>query len=181
MNDQKQELRLAMHQKLEDLSADALRISDTSVMKQVLENAVYLMANHIFCYYSTGREISTHGIIRDAISRGKTVALPRSKPGGEMEFWQYDGVLRQGMFGIMEPLSETVLIPKKEDLIIVPGLCYDRRGYRLGRGGGYYDRYLMKHHCISIGVCRNAVLMDRLPVTWNDVPVDYVITETETI
>ena len=77
----------------------------------------------------------------------------------------------------MEPEPLEPLIPGKDDLIVVPGLCYDRTGYRLGQGGGYYDRYLARHRGVTLGLCRETLLYGELPREWNDFPMEYVFTE----
>ena len=69
--------------------------------------------------------------------------------------------------------------PSPEDLMIVPGLSFDRMGYRLGQGGGYDDRYLTAHPAVTAGVCRDRFLRDAVPRDWNDRPVRYIITEHE--
>ena len=68
-------------------------------------------------------------------------------------------------------------MPQSGDLILVPALAYDRAGRRLGRGGGYYDRFLARVDCCTVGLIRAAFLLDALPAEWNDVPVSAVITE----
>ena len=109
---------------------------------------------------------------------GKTVALPVTQPDGQMRFARYDGALVPGRFGIPEPpRSARTLLPQPGDLMLVPALAYDRAGRRLGRGGGYYDRFLARVDCCTVGLIRAAFLLDALPAEWNDVPVSAVITE----
>lgn len=162
----------------QSLSPETLRASDEAIARQLLASDAYRRAKRVFAYYSTDGEVGTHSILADAVKNGKTAALPVSGPDGQMEFYRYDGALRSGRYGIMEPDGGQVLVPGSEDLMLVPGLCYDREGYRLGRGGGYYDRYLSRYRCVTVGLCRAVLVADRLPRTWNDVPVDHVITES---
>ena len=123
-------------------------------------------------------EVDTHAILAQARRRGKTVALPVPEAGGQMYFARYDGALVPGRYGIPQPpRSAPVLQPQPGDLMLVPALAYDRAGRRLGRGGGYYDRFLARVDCCTVGLIRAAFLLDALPAEWNDVPVSAVITE----
>lgn len=181
MDEEKRALRIAVGKTLAGLSEEERSASDDAVRRRVQGSTVYQAARRIFCYYSQGREVSTRELIADAMGCGKTVALPVSGKDGEMYFCRYDGTLRPGLYGIMEPTTGERLVPQQDDLIIVPGLCYDRTGQRLGRGGGYYDRYLAAHKGITMGLCRDCLLQNALPTAWNDVPVVYVLTETATL
>lgn len=181
MDEAKREARFAVRRALAGLSPDRLRESDSIITRRVMESAPYQNAKRLFCYYSTDSEPSTRELIADAAARGKTVALPVSGPDGSMEFYRYDGVLRPGRFGIMEPDSRELLVPEAGDLLLVPGVAFDRRGYRLGRGGGYYDRYLAAHTGVTMGLCWGQMLIGQVPHTCYDVPVDYIVTETETV
>ena len=74
-------------------------------------------------------------------------------------------------------IKTQILLPQPGDLMLVPALAYDRAGRRLGHGGGYYDRFLARVDCCTVGLIRAAFLLDALPAEWNDVPVSAVITE----
>ena len=173
----KQALRNSVRAAISRMSDAAVRRSDKAIRLHVLDSAVYRDARRVFCYYSMDREVSTRELIADAVSRGKAVALPVCAANGEMSFYRYSGGLRPGRYGIMEPEPLEPLIPGKDDLIVVPGLCYDRTGYRLGQGGGYYDRYLARHRGVTLGLCRETLLYGELPREWNDFPMEYVFTE----
>lgn len=87
--------------------------------------------------------------------------------------------LRRGAFGFLEP-PEDAPVMEEPEWAVVPGLAFDREGFRLGRGGGYYDRWLTGSGCRTIGLCRPERLLDRLPRDQWDMPVDTVITGVET-
>ena len=114
------------------------------------------------------------------LERGQTVALPISLPEGEMVFAEYlPGQLQTGrFFGILEPGEDARrLEPADGDLIIVPALAYDRSGYRMGQGGGYYDRYLSARRLFSVGIGRDCLLCDRVIRETHDAPVNCLVTE----
>lgn len=177
MNEEKAALRKTLKEKLRELPEPELERSDAEITARVLESKLYRDAERVFLYYSQDREVSTRELLQDAVSQGKTVALPVAQKNGEMNFFRYTGILRRGMYGIMEPISGEILVPAPGDILFIPALCYDRKGYRLGHGGGYYDRYLLQKEGISIGLCRDMMWVEKLPVAWHDIPVEYVFTE----
>lgn len=151
---------------------------DVRITQLVLSLPAFQAAERVFAYCSVVPEVDTHAILAQARRRGKTVALPVTQPDGQMQFARYDGALVPGRYGIPEPpRSAQILLPQPGDLMLVPALAYDRAGRRLGRGGGYYDRFLARVDCCAVGLIRAAFLLDALPAEWNDVPVSAVITE----
>ncbi len=150
---------------------------DMEIVRRVPEHPLYVSCKRLFVYVGVGHEIDTMPLIKTAVSHGKTVALPKSYGKGMMEFFRYTGELTEGLYHIPEPVGGEVLVPTEQDLMIVPGLAFDRQGYRLGQGAGYYDRYLAAHPCATIGLCRQEFFFEKIPAEWNDLPVNYVITE----
>ena len=120
-------------------------------------------AETVFLYYSIGREVSTVSLIERIVQNGRRAALPVSEDNGIMEFYIVDDLsqLQRGRFGIPEPPVTQPVRPEKGDVIIVPALCCDKFGHRLGRGAGYYDRYLAEVKCFSICLCRKVLLEDK--------------------
>ena len=102
-------------------------------------------------------------------------------PGRQMEVRLYepDRPLVPASFGILEPLADAPLLARPDiDLALVPAVCYDRSGFRLGFGGGYYDRWLSGFSGFTVGLCRDCVLQDRVPTEDHDCRVDLLLTET---
>ena len=95
-------------------------------------------------YLSFDHEVSTAGLIQAALQLGKRVCVPRTYPQGRMEFVEYDpNILEKTRFGLLEPNEKGRVVDQSEiDLIHVPGVVFQSKGYRIGYGGGYYDRYL---------------------------------------
>ena len=178
MNNLKTELRNCLRQKYSAMTNGEREEVDRRLIAQVRQQEAYRQGERIFLYASVGYEIHTHDLIQEAFSAGKTVLLPRCYGKGEMEFYEYEGTLAVGRFGIPEPTGTVSVEPARNDVMIVPGLSFTDEGVRLGQGGGYYDRYLEKYPCVTIGLCRDAFLAKELPIEWNDLPVDFVITES---
>ena len=141
----------------------------------------YQSAHTVFCYCSTAEEISTEAILLDALAQGKRVCVPRCAARGIMTAREISTLaqLQPGKFGIREPASSSpVVLPSEIDLCIVPCLCADPDGYRLGNGGGYYDRFLAQSTAYRIALCAaDRLLQTPLPREATDIPCDYILTE----
>ena len=142
-------------------------------------------ARTILAYYSLPDEVNTHQLIDDLLADGKTVLLPTVIEEGLMEWHVYSSKseLKNGAFGIGESAGELYsgfskyTSPSEKQMIaLVPGVAFDAVGRRLGRGKGYYDRFLGAHpHIYKIGVCFDFQRVMEVPVDEQDVPVDEVI------
>lgn len=142
-------------------------------------------ARTILAYYSLPDEVNTHQLIDDLLADGKTVLLPTVIGEGLMEWHVYSSKseLKNGAFGIGESAGELYsgfskyTSPSEKQMIaLVPGVAFDAVGRRLGRGKGYYDRFLAAHpHIYKIGVCFDFQRVMEVPVDEQDVPVDEVI------
>ena len=140
---EKDALRAQLRARLSQSDPAENAACDVRITLQVLSLPTFQAAERIFAYCSVVPEVDTHAILAQARRRGKTVALPVTHPDGQMRFARFDGALVPGRFGIPEPpRSARTLLPQPGDLMLVPALAYDRAGRRLGRGGGYYDRFL---------------------------------------
>lgn len=182
MSEEKRAFRARMREKTAALDAAYLTESDAGITAQVLALPEFRAAGRVFAYWSQGRECDTHALIAAAAAAGKTVALPVVLGDGVMAFHTYDGMLRPGALAIPEPSADTpALTPAPEDIMVVPALCCDKAGGRMGRGGGYYDRYLAARRPFAVCLCREALLCEKVPREWNDMPVSAVITEKQVI
>lgn len=177
---QKRELRLKKRVELGSLSEEYIAASNAAIQARLISLPEYVSAKQVFVYCSVGREVATHGIISHALSSGKTVALPLCSDNSRMSFKQIADIseLQAGKFGIPEPLSEaSELTPAPGDIMIVPALCCDERGNRIGHGAGYYDRYLANASCFTVCLCRKQMLEKQIPIETTDVKVSLVLTE----
>ena len=123
-----------------------LRLS-ARIAENLFSTKEYLETENVLTYVSFGSEADTYAIIKDALERGKKVAVPRID-NGVMVFYRINGLneLKPGYYGIPEP-DESHNIPFEPDkaLVIVPGMVFDRKLNRIGYGGGFYDRYLSEN------------------------------------
>ena len=178
-------LRRQVRLTLDGLSPDALRRSDDALFAAFSALPQVEAASTIFAFWGIpGREPETGRLVQALTARGKRVGLPRMLPGRQMEVRLYDPdrPLVPAAFGILEPPADAPLLPRADiGLALVPAVCYDKAGYRLGFGGGYYDRWLEHFNGFRVGMCRNAVLQDKVPTEPHDSRVDLLLTETESI
>ncbi len=136
----------------------------------------------LFLYSSYGTEVATDKIAEKAFEDGKTVAYPVcTDVDGSMRFYIVSGreQLISGMYGIKEPDTSVCseIIPDKDSLIVVPALVFDLDGNRLGYGKGYYDRYMHKYPCFSVGLAFEDCVTEKLPAAQYDKKVNILITD----
>ncbi|HIZ83039.1 MAG TPA: 5-formyltetrahydrofolate cyclo-ligase [Firmicutes bacterium] len=141
----------------------------------------YKNCRTLFIYVSTDIEVDTRAIIRRALAEGKRVAVPRCIPGTRrMEFHYIDSLeqLQPGAFSVLEPdESRPVARDFSSSLMIVPALSLDNRGYRLGYGKGYYDRYIAEFTGPTAGICYAADCRRHMYHGRFDRPVDVIVTD----
>lgn len=140
-------------------------------------------ASTVMLFYGVKQEPDTRGLIEELLFRGKTVALPVCLPGRKMEarIVRSPDDLKPGAYGIPEPDEDCPVVERgKIDLILVPNVCCDRYGYRLGHGAGYYDRYLAGYSGVTAALCPEQWLQEELPRDEFDLPVRLVLTEQTT-
>lgn len=162
------------------LSADERAEAAEAVFSVLEKSPAFLMAEKILVYHSLPDELSTIAFI-DKWHTLKSFFLPRVN-GLNLEILPYDrSRLHLGAFHIEEPSGDELTPVSEIELIIVPAVAYDRRGARLGRGKGYYDRLLSSSRAVKVGVAYDFQLVDEIDTEPHDVPVDIVITEHHTV
>lgn len=154
------------------------------ISNKIINLEEYQNSNVIAVFKSFSSEVDTSTLIKDALSMQKEVVLPRTYKN-EIKFYKIKSInddFEKNEFGIEEPKENIDNYVEKEkiDLIIVPGLCFDKEKNRLGYGGGYYDRFLSNNNAKKIGICfEDQIYSELIPVNKNDIKMDIVITEKE--
>ena len=140
----KAELRKKILQEMKALSQEQKQAMDRVLTERFLQHPFYQEAKTIATYLSFPHEFQTQELIEQALKDDKKVLIPKTYPKGRMEFVVYDPQqLVKTSFGLLEPQGDLEVVePSQIDLIHVPGLAFTTEGYRIGYGGGYYDRYL---------------------------------------
>lgn len=173
-------LRQELRSILAELTPEEKAWSDRELTRQFLDHPKVQEASTILAYWGVGSEIDTRPLLEELLRQGKRVCLPRCLPEHQMEARRITDLaqLQPDKYGIPAPGADCPVVERKDlDLILVPGLCFDSRGNRLGQGGGYYDRYLEDHDGVTLGLCREDFFQVNLPREPLDVWVRYVLTE----
>ena len=158
----------------------------TIINNKVKEQQEYKMANIIALYKSLQSEVDTESLIRDSINLGKIVALPKVEKE-ELKFYKIKSEkdkLIKSKFGVEEPEGNEINYIDENyiDLIIVPGVCFDKEKNRLGFGKGYYDRFLANSKAQTIGICFEEQIVEKmLPREEHDIKIQKIITDKKII
>lgn len=152
------------------------------ILNRLEETALFRSASSIALYYAIPGEVQTAAFI-EKWHHKKQLLLPLIE-GDHLRLLTYTGKesLKPGAFGIPEPDGTTPPVPESDiDLIIVPGVAFDRQCNRMGRGKGYYDRLLSTTKAPKIGICFDFQLLESIPVEPFDIKMDMIITEKEIV
>ncbi|MCD7799691.1 MAG: 5-formyltetrahydrofolate cyclo-ligase [Ruminococcus sp.] len=159
-------------------------VLDRQILKNLVDHVNFKQYKAVLCYVSFGIEVDTLRLIEHLVNDGISVYAPKCyRCNNSMRFFAIDGVdsLIYGEYkGILEPIEDesTELTDFSNCLCIVPALSFDVLGYRLGWGGGYYDRFLCANKNIfKVGLVYNTCISDTLPKDIHDVSVDLVVSE----
>lgn len=173
-----------MKRALRGLDAPSFRAFSEAACSQVLAHPAYAAARTLLLYCALPLEADPVHIAEHAVAHGKRVAYPYCEAGSDRRMialapntptdWE------EGAFGIRTPVpAHSRRVPKDEiDLILVPGLAFDACGGRLGRGAGYYDRYLTNVSALLMGFCLDIQLIESVPADMHDVRMDAVVTNS---
>lgn len=162
--------------------------SDSNIFKRIISLDCFIKSEVILTYVSTELEVDTKKIIEYSIKVGKKVAVPVSSAKNlTLNFYFINSVnrLKIGNFSILEPDAKTSefcdVSELQKFLCVVPGMVFDLNGHRIGYGKGYYDRFLKKYSCQTVGLCYEFDLLKSIPKGQNDVPVDLILTEKQIV
>ena len=149
---------------------------DLALTDQFLKHPFYQEAKVIASYLSFPHEFQTQELIEQALKDEKRVLIPKTYPKGRMDFVVYDPQqLVKTSFGLLEPQGDLEVVDASQiDLIHVPGLVFTREGYRIGYGGGYYDRYLKHFPGHTLSTVYPCQIRDFSPEN-HDIPVQEVL------
>lgn len=177
---EKNEIRYKMKNLREVMSESTRRSAAEEVFDRLEKTAAFLLADRIMMYHSLPDELYTHDFLRKWNGR-KRFYLPRVN-GVNLEVLPYEeSRLELGSFHIEEPTGTDCIDPSEIELVIVPAVAYDKKGRRLGRGKGFYDRFLKHTKATKVGVGYEFQLVEELPSEAHDIAMDIVITQSSTI
>ena len=172
----KSELRKQVLHEMKAISQEQKPAIDQALTERLLHHPFYQEAKVIATYLSFPHEFQTQELIEQALKDGKKVLIPKTYPKGRMDFVVYDPQqLVKTSFGLLESEGELTVIDSCQiDLIHVPGLVFTTEGYRIGYGGGYYDRYLIGYKGHTISTLYPFQIQEFIPDD-HDIPVQEVL------
>ena len=187
----KKVLRKEILEKRGNVDLNIKKELDKAILNKFYESSYYKNANKIFIYVSYNSELDTKEIINKALEEGKRIFVPRTeyktKSMDAVKITSLDDLQESG-YGILEPsIDEEAIDPNKLDLIVVPGVAFDKCGGRIGYGAGYYDRYFKKITNENLDKIKKVVLaydlqiIEHVPMNEFDVFIDYIISEKQSV
>lgn len=185
--DSKRRLRRELRRQLGALPPEARRAAAAAAERRLLATPELETAGAVLCCLSFGIEIDTRGLVERLAASGRKVYVPRADfASGRLHLHPYPCELGELPFGLEQPLPDAPQLPDGDidstlDAAILVGLAFDRRGFRLGHGGGFFDRFLVDRPFPSLGFAFDVQLVERLPVEDHDRPVTAVITDLRTV
>lgn len=191
ISNKKKQIRKDILEVRRSMDIDKKDTYDTLIEKSFFESSFYKEAKNIFIYISYDSEINTKRIINRAINERKNIYVPRTefdtKLMNAVKINDFSNLV-ESRYGILEPKKEEPFIdPNELDIIVVPGVAFDKNGGRIGYGAGYYDRYFKrineenKSRIIKLALIYDFQLIDEVPTDEEDVLIDAVLTEKQFI
>ena len=178
--EEKKALRTFIRKKERTLDPAYKAESSEAICRCVLALEEYRAAGTVFAFAGTVHEIDTALLLKETLAAGKTLILPRCAAEHAIDLCVVRSMdeLVPGMYGILEPKADCALVtPADIDFAVVPCLSFDRKGRRLGQGGGYYDRLLPQLHCPTVLICREQLMSPEVPVEEHDMRCTMLVTE----
>ena len=183
----KQDLRKQLKQRRKNLAAEARALASQQIVDKILGQAAYQEARLIFSFYPMSTEVQVSLLFEPARQAGKQICFPAVFDQGRMEAYIPRDLDHMGMdpygFATPDPDRDQKVEPQDIDLVLVPLLGFDRDLYRIGYGGGFYDRYISRipDSAVLLGVAFACQEVERIPRNAFDQKLDLLISEKEII
>ena len=177
MLEKKKALRKIIKVRVSAISANERQNREEILHNNLFSMPEFLAAESVMLFANLPDEIDTFSLIDKCFAMGKKVFLPVIN-GDEMTACEFNGDYKIGKYGIKEPVTpnSSLLTPHSIDFILVPGVAFSPNGYRLGRGKGYYDKFLSKYsNLFTVGVCFREQFYLDIPTEPHDIPMHKVI------
>lgn len=188
----KGDLRREILKKRSEVAESEIEALSRIIMKKAAGLYLSYSIKLIMCYMDFKNEVKTGDFIRECLALGKRIALPRVEKGSDgrknivpYEIKDIRRDVTPGTYGILEPNPEIAkpVKPADIDLVIVPGVVFDEKKFRIGYGGGYYDRFLseVRPDCVKLAPAFELQIVDEIPREGHDIPMDVIVTEKRLI
>ena len=173
----KKEIRKEVRRRIKEIGEQERKLTSKQIFDYIASQKIFAEARCIALFAAMGDEVPTQYALDEWLKMGKRLVVPRVE-GDVMRFYDYSpDTMQEGAFGIMEPTSNDEVTAENIDLIIVPARAFTLSGIRLGRGGGFYDKYmsLSGFKAYKIGIAYACQIFDSLPHDPHDIKVDEVV------
>jgi len=163
---------------LKNMDDDKKKDFDKDIFNHIIKLNRFIRAKDIFTYVSFNNEVNTIALINYSIKEGKNIYVPKVDISCKsLEVFNINSInqLSSGNYNILEPIDGIKVDRVEFDILFIPGLLFTKDGFRLGRGEGYFDRFLSKVKGYKIGLCYSFQIRESLPVEKHDIQVDEVI------
>lgn len=177
----KSEIRKIYKQKREDMNKSDVAEKSRRAAEAFIASKLYKNASQLMLYMPLGNETDTAAIISAALADGKKLVLPvtdRKTYEITPVLWDGESELCEGAFSVKEPVDASLADMSKLDVVIVPGIAFDKGGARVGFGKGCYDRLLEGISAVKVGFCYDFQLADKIPADEHDVKMDFLVTDS---
>ena len=177
-------IRNEVRDRLRALAPDERAEHDGRILERVMALPAFQRSQRVFCYLPLPHEVNTRPLVEALLEVHGTAYVPVTDPDERaLRVAELTSMaeLAEGAFGVPEPRGPRVVDPTTIDLWIVPGVAFDARGYRVGHGGGYFDAFFGAHptDALKVALAYARQMVDEVPASDHDVPVDLVVTEAE--
>ncbi|RXI99451.1 5-formyltetrahydrofolate cyclo-ligase [Anaerobacillus alkaliphilus] len=175
--------RNKMKQRLLEMTDTEFLAFSENIKDKLLESTEWIEAKTVGITISTGREVDTKGIIEEGWRQQKRIVVPKCYPSRkEIKFYEITSYteLEDSFYSLKEPITNIAPLVSKEeiDLLIVPGIIFDKRGFRIGYGGGYYDRFLSNYQNKTLSLAFDFQIVNDIPTETHDIAVGKIIHNT---
>ncbi|HEY9509965.1 MAG TPA: 5-formyltetrahydrofolate cyclo-ligase [Verrucomicrobiae bacterium] len=179
-------IRKEVRELVRTISSEQRALASRQACALLEQQADWQNAKSIFFYAPLSEELDLWPLVQDSLSAGKIVCLPRFDPATNRyiacQIQSLAADISIGKFGVREPGESCVMVPlNRLDLILVPGVAFNLRGHRLGRGKGFYDQLLVDASGIKCGVAFDEQIITEIPIEPHDVLVNRILTPTRWI
>ena len=178
----KKVLRKELIKKRNELTTDEVATLSEAIINNLFKLIDFEKMKSIMLYYPIQNEVSTEKLIEFCNDKKKKVVLPKViKEKREIIPCKIADTdhLKLGEYNIMEPFEYEIIDKNEIDVVIVPGVGFSKKGYRLGYGAGYYDKFLMDYKGLKVGICYSLQLVEDVYEEEHDIKMDYIVTDSE--
>lgn len=165
-----------------ELSSDERLYKSRKIFENFVNSRIFAECNELFLFASLKDEPLTDLIAERSLNENKKIAYPKcTDNNGCMSFYYVNShnELKEGLFGVREPINNAnkLAVPNSRTVVLVPALAFNPKGFRVGYGKGYYDRYLSKFDCVSVGICYNELCDLDFSEEKYDISVNYIVND----